>query len=174
MNFIVWIVIAVALIIFLIFAAWPLYGTYRTRRQGADVREGQEYLKAKEEWQEAEADHKQAAPPAPARPAVGTGVARGDTLLRSGIDPADESGTQQQTGGDPLSAGIAGGEEGRGDRAFAHAARVDEKCPSRNEPPRSPPLITSVISPVPVARIPRRDLQAGHTAFVASSQVPWA
>ena len=49
MNLIIWIVIAVAFIVFLIFAGWPLYSTYRTRRQGADVREGGRYLKAKEE-----------------------------------------------------------------------------------------------------------------------------
>jgi hypothetical protein len=103
LNFIVWIAIAVAFIIFLIFAAWPLYGTYRTRRQGADVREGQEYLKAKEEWHEAMADHEEAPPPAPPVGGGPAGVARGDTPLRSGTDPADEPGTQQRhTGSDPL------------------------------------------------------------------------
>ncbi len=96
MNLTVWIVIAVALIIFLIFAAWPLYGTYRTRRQGADVREGQEYLKAKEEWQEAEADHEEAAPPAPPAGGGPAGIAPGDTPLRSGTAPADEPGTQRR------------------------------------------------------------------------------
>ena len=65
MNLTIWIVIGVAFIIFLIFAAWPLYGTYRTRRQGADVREAQVYLKAKEEWQHAEAAGEEAAPPGP-------------------------------------------------------------------------------------------------------------
>jgi hypothetical protein len=52
MILIVWIVIGLALIIFLIFAGWPLYSTYRTRQQGADVREGDEYLAAKKEWQQ--------------------------------------------------------------------------------------------------------------------------
>ncbi len=101
MNFIVWIVIALAAIVFLIFAGWPLYGTYRTRRQGADVREGQEYLKAKEEWQEAEADHEEAAAPAP--PAGGgPAFAPGDTPLRSGTDPVGEPGTQPRpTDSDP-------------------------------------------------------------------------
>ncbi len=47
MNPIIWIVIGVALLIFLIFAGWPLYSTYRTRRQGADVQEADEYLAAK-------------------------------------------------------------------------------------------------------------------------------
>ena len=93
MNFIVWIVIAVAFIIFLIFAGWPLYSTYRTRRQGADVREGQEYLEAKEKWREAEADHQEAPPPAPPAGGGPSGAAPGDTPLRSGIDPADEPGT---------------------------------------------------------------------------------
>ena len=53
MSVTVWIAIGFAAIVFLIFAAWPLYSTYRTRGQGADVREGQAYLEAKQEWQRA-------------------------------------------------------------------------------------------------------------------------
>ena len=103
MHLIIWIVIAAALIIFLIFAAWPLYGTYRTRRQGADIREGQAYLKAKEEWQEAVADHKEAAPPAPPAGGGPAGAARGDTPLRSGTGPTDEPRKQRRhTGSDPV------------------------------------------------------------------------
>ena len=64
MSVTVWIAIGIAAIVFLIFAAWPLYNTYRTRGQGADVREGQAYLEAKQEWQHAEAAHEDEAPPA--------------------------------------------------------------------------------------------------------------
>lgn len=91
MSLIIWIVIAVAFIIFLIFAAWPLYSTYRTRRQGADVREADEYLEAKKEWQQDEAEHRDAPPPAPPGGGGPSGVGRGDTPLRSGTDPADET-----------------------------------------------------------------------------------
>jgi hypothetical protein len=101
MNLTIWVVIGVAFIIFLIFAAWPLYGTYRTRRQGADVREAQVYLKAKEEWQHAEAAHEEAAPPAPPAGGGPAGVGPGDTPLRSGTDPADEPAAERPTGRDP-------------------------------------------------------------------------
>jgi hypothetical protein len=92
LNPLIWIVIGVALLIFLIFAAWPLYGTYRTRRQGADVREAQTYLRAKEDWQHAEEEHEEAPPPAPPAGGGPAGVGRGDTPLRSGTDPAGEPG----------------------------------------------------------------------------------
>ena len=101
MSLIIWIVIAVAFIIFLIFAAWPLYSTYRTRRQGADVREAQEYLKARDEYEHAEATHEEEAPPAPPAGGGPSGVGRGDTPLRSGTDPVDRPGTEQHPGHDP-------------------------------------------------------------------------
>jgi hypothetical protein len=100
LNLIIWIVIGVAFLIFLIFAAWPLYSTYRTRRQGADVREGDAYLKAKEEWQQAQAAHEKEPPPAPPAGGGPAGVGRGDTPLRSGTDPVDKSGTERPTGRD--------------------------------------------------------------------------
>ena len=84
MNPIIWIVIGVALLIFLIFAGWPLYGTYRTRRQGADVQEADEYLAAKKEWQHAEAEHQDAPPPAPPG---GGGPASDGVTRRSGPAP---------------------------------------------------------------------------------------
>jgi hypothetical protein len=97
LNPIIWIVIGVALLIFLIFAGWPLYSTYRARRQGADVQEADEYLAAKKEWQHAEAEHQDAPPPAPPGGGGPSGVGRGDTPLRSGTDPADD----RETGHDP-------------------------------------------------------------------------
>ena len=57
MSPIVWIAIGIAAVAFLIFAAWPLCNTYRTRGQRPDVHEGQAYLEAKQEWQQAEAAH---------------------------------------------------------------------------------------------------------------------
>jgi hypothetical protein len=98
MILIVWVVLGVAALIFVIFAGWPLYSTYRTRRQGADVREGDEYLKEKREWQHAEAEHQDAPPPAPPGGGGPSGVGRGDTPLRSGTDPADEPGTKPDPG----------------------------------------------------------------------------
>jgi hypothetical protein len=44
---VVWMVLGLAAVVFVIFAGWPLYATYRTRGQGADVAEGQAYLRAK-------------------------------------------------------------------------------------------------------------------------------
>jgi hypothetical protein len=99
MSPVVWIAIGIAVIVFLIFAAWPLYNTYRTRGQGADVREGQAYLKGKEEWQHAEAAHEEEAPPAPPGGGGPTGFGRGDTPLRSGTGSDDDHGTEQHTPG---------------------------------------------------------------------------
>ncbi len=48
---VVWMVLGVAAVVFVIFAGWPLYVTYRTRGQGADVAEGQAYLRAKAQAQ---------------------------------------------------------------------------------------------------------------------------
>ena len=47
MTSVVWAAIGLAAVVFVIFAGWPLYATYKTRGQGADVAEGQAYLKAK-------------------------------------------------------------------------------------------------------------------------------
>ena len=47
MTPVVWMVLGLAAVVFVIFAGWPLYTTYKTRGQGADVAEGQAYLKAK-------------------------------------------------------------------------------------------------------------------------------
>jgi len=90
MSPIVWTAIGIAAIVFLIFAAWPLRNTYRTRRQGADVGEGQAYLKAREAWQHAEAAHQEEAPPAPPGGGGPTGIGPGDTPLRSGTGPKDK------------------------------------------------------------------------------------
>jgi hypothetical protein len=46
-TYVVWIAIGLAAVVFCVFAGWPLYNTYKTRGQGADVAEGQAYLKAK-------------------------------------------------------------------------------------------------------------------------------
>ena len=46
-TYVVWIAIALAAVVFCIFAGRPLYNTYKTRGQGADVAEGQAYFKAK-------------------------------------------------------------------------------------------------------------------------------
>jgi len=55
-TYVVWIAIGLAAVIFVIFAGWPLYTTYKTRGQGADVAEAQAYFKAK-----AEAEHARSA-----------------------------------------------------------------------------------------------------------------
>ena len=47
MTSVVWAAIGLAAVVFVFFAGWPLYATYKTRGQGADVAEGQAYLKAK-------------------------------------------------------------------------------------------------------------------------------
>jgi hypothetical protein len=64
---VVWIAIGLAAVVFVIFAGWPLYTTYKTRGQGADVAEGQAYLKAKSQAEaraqaETEAESTRAAP----------------------------------------------------------------------------------------------------------------
>ena len=51
MTPVVWMVLGLAAVVFVIFAGWPLYVTYRTRGQGADVAEGQAYLRAKAQAQ---------------------------------------------------------------------------------------------------------------------------
>ena len=53
MTFVVWIAIGLAAVVFVIFAGWPLYNTYKTRGQGADVAEAQAYFKAKAEGERA-------------------------------------------------------------------------------------------------------------------------
>jgi hypothetical protein len=58
-TLVVWIAIGLSAVVFAIFAGWPLYATYKTRGQGADVAEGQAYLKAKAR---AEAESAGAAP----------------------------------------------------------------------------------------------------------------
>jgi hypothetical protein len=78
-TFVVWIAIALAAVVFVIFAGWPLYNTYKTRGQGADVAEAQAYFKAK-----AEAEHARSA-------------AAADRQLR-----ADSSDTGQRAESDPL------------------------------------------------------------------------
>ena len=64
MTYVVWIAIGVAGVVFVIFAGWPLYNTYKTRGQGADVAEGQAYFKAKAKAEAASAQ----AGTAPAQP----------------------------------------------------------------------------------------------------------
>ena len=99
MSVTVWFAIGLAAIVFLIFAAWPLRNTFRSRGQGADVREGQAYLEAKEEWQHAEAAHQEAPPPAPPGGGGPAGIEPGDTPLRSGNSPDDKPGTEPHTRG---------------------------------------------------------------------------
>jgi hypothetical protein len=50
-----WIAIGLAGVAFCVFTGWPLYNTYKTRRQGADVAEGQAYFKAKARAKRAQA-----------------------------------------------------------------------------------------------------------------------
>ena len=66
MTPVVWIAIGLAAVVFVIFAGWPLYNTYRTRGQGADVAEGQAYLKAKAQA-EAQGRERRCGSPRPAR-----------------------------------------------------------------------------------------------------------
>ena len=68
MTPVVWMVLGLAAVVFVIFAGWPLYVTYRTRGQGADVAEGQAYFKAKAQA-EAEAEAKAQAETGSAGPA---------------------------------------------------------------------------------------------------------
>ena len=57
MTPVVWMVLGLAAVVFVIFAGWPLYVTYKTRGQGADVAEGQAYFRAKAQAEaEAEAE----------------------------------------------------------------------------------------------------------------------
>jgi hypothetical protein len=44
---VVWLTLGLAGVAFCVWTGWPLYNTYKTRRQGADVAEGQAYFKAK-------------------------------------------------------------------------------------------------------------------------------
>ena len=93
MSVTVWIAIGIAALVFLIFAAWPLYNTFRTRGQGADIREGQAYLEAKQEWQHAEAAHEDEAPPA--APGGGGQQASDEVTHRSGPAPARMMGPER-------------------------------------------------------------------------------
>jgi hypothetical protein len=99
MSPIVWLAIGIAAVVFLIFTAWPLRNTFRTRGQGADVREGQAYLEAKEEWQHAEAAHEEQAPPPPPGGGGPAGIEPGDTPLRSGTGPDDKPGRERHRPG---------------------------------------------------------------------------
>lgn len=97
MSPIVWLAIGIAAVAFLIFAAWPLRNTYRTRGQGPDVHEGQAYLEAKQEWQQAEAAHKEGVRPVAPGGGGPVGMGRGDTPLRSGTGRDDKPGTERHT-----------------------------------------------------------------------------
>jgi hypothetical protein len=44
---VVWLTLGLAGVAFCVWTGWPLYNIYRTRRQGADVAEGQAYFRAK-------------------------------------------------------------------------------------------------------------------------------
>jgi hypothetical protein len=62
-----WIAIGFGGVAFCVWTGWPLYNTYKTRRQGADVAEGQAYFKAKARAARARAA---AGPAEKARPGV--------------------------------------------------------------------------------------------------------
>ena len=47
MTPVVWLTLGLAGVAFCVWTGWPLYNIYKTRRQGADVAEGQAYFKAK-------------------------------------------------------------------------------------------------------------------------------
>ena len=71
MTPVVWMVLGLAAVVFVIFAGWPLYTTYKTRGQGADVAEGQAYLKAKAQVEaKAQAQVGEEAEPGSAGPAL--------------------------------------------------------------------------------------------------------
>ncbi|MGP7999190.1 MAG: hypothetical protein ACLPKI_18015 [Streptosporangiaceae bacterium] len=89
MTIIVAVAIGLAIIVFLIFASWPLYNTYRNRGQGADVRAGETYLEAKEEYEHEQAAHEAAPPPHPPAGGGPAGREPGDTPLRPGLDTPD-------------------------------------------------------------------------------------
>ena len=55
MTPVVWIAIGLAGVAFCVWTGWPLYNIYKTRRQGADVAEGQAYFKAKARAERAQA-----------------------------------------------------------------------------------------------------------------------
>jgi len=76
---VVWLALGLAGVAFCVWTGWPLYNIYKTRRQGADVAEGQAYLKAK-----ARAEQELAAtrPSEKARPGVQ------DTAQPAESDPA--------------------------------------------------------------------------------------
>ena len=77
MTYVVWIAIGLAAVVFCIFAGWPLYNTYKTRGLGADVAEGQAYLKAKAEAEaRAEAESEEGRPPGTASARSGPPSAR--------------------------------------------------------------------------------------------------
>ncbi|HTT55437.1 MAG TPA: hypothetical protein VMH35_28945 [Streptosporangiaceae bacterium] len=86
MTIVVAVAIGLAIIVFLIFAGWPLYNTYRTRRQGADVGEAQAYLKARADYEHAEAAHEAEPPPHPPAGGGPAGIEEGDTPLRPRLD----------------------------------------------------------------------------------------
>jgi hypothetical protein len=44
---VVWLALGLAGVAFCVWTGWPLYNIYKTRRQGADVAEGQAYFRAK-------------------------------------------------------------------------------------------------------------------------------
>jgi hypothetical protein len=82
---VVWLTLGLAGVAFCVWTGWPLYNIYKTRRQGADVAEGQAYFKAK-----ARAERTQAAtgPAERARPAAqGTGqLAESDPTVPPSCD----------------------------------------------------------------------------------------
>jgi hypothetical protein len=52
---VVWLTLGLAGVAFCVWTGWPLYNIYKTRRQGADVAEGQAYFNAKARAQQAQA-----------------------------------------------------------------------------------------------------------------------
>jgi hypothetical protein len=64
---VVWLTLSLAGVAFCVWTGWPLYNIYKTRRQGADVAEGQAYFKTKAKAEPAQAT---TGPAESARPAA--------------------------------------------------------------------------------------------------------
>jgi hypothetical protein len=83
---VVWLTLGLAGVAFCVWTGWPLYNIYRTRRQGADVAEGQAYFKAKARAGQAQARAGQAQ--AATRPPEKTRPGARDTGQPAEADPA--------------------------------------------------------------------------------------
>jgi hypothetical protein len=82
-----WIAMGLAGVAFCVWTGWPLYNTYKTRRQGADVAEGQAYFRAKAMAGRARSATARLRKPAPAR---GTPARESDPAARHPATERDD------------------------------------------------------------------------------------